>query len=123
MNKAVVIATVMFPLMALSLSGLAESVERAGHNAYFRCKHSQRKVERTKICPCGCNKKARAARITSAHDDCAGDDVVAHLPHFAKISARSVEIISIAPVLLARRFEAGATFFRSISIEPVKPPG
>lgn len=111
-------------VLFFSFSAFGESLHRAGHNAYFHCKHTHRKVERTKNCPCGCNKKKRAAqRLTAGDDNCESDDVVAQLPQFAKNAARFTAVIPLSPSHLARGMYTPQRILFSIAIEPPVPPG
>jgi hypothetical protein len=114
----------LMPFFLLSFSGVAEACERSNHNSYFHCKHTHRKVERTKACPCGCNKKKRATlRLTADHDSCDSDDVVAHVPQFTKLAGYTtagllprIEKISVNVVISSPPLKA-------VFHQPPVPPG
>jgi len=114
----------LLPLFLISLSGVAEAYERAEHNSYFHCKHTHRKMERTKACPCGCNKKSRAAlRLTADHDSCESDDVVAHVPQFVKLTAHPVDSLQEKPQTITTAYPPQSVFLQTISLKPPVPPG
>ena len=117
-------AFVIVTVISCSISGFADSMLHAEHNAYFHCKHTQLRVERTKACPCGCNKKKRpAARLQSSSSDCDTDDVVAHAPAFSHIlgnltfSHRIIQKFFSVSILLTFNILLGVT------TSPSHPPG
>lgn len=108
----------------LSLSGLAESYERDRHNSHFVCKHTHQKVERTKLCPCGCNKKKRTmAFISSDATACDDDLVIAHVPGFSKIVGSGDTIGVISPVYMIQYSYISLSDAPGIRPEPLTAPG
>jgi hypothetical protein len=123
MQRAVAICLVFANLV--SFSCFAEAAASAEHNAYFHCQHTRQKVERTKHCPCGCNKKKKAfIRLVSADDHCESDDVVAHAPEFEKLfsSLLAPELIR-GQVVVTQHLPAPTEILTSYFISPPVPPG
>jgi hypothetical protein len=111
-------------LLLFSFTSFADSVSHAEHNSYFKCKHTHQKVERTKNCPCGCNKKKRnTARITSDNFDCDNDDVIAHAPAFEKLTADASTIQVPTPHYFYTTKTLSVGIFSNIVITPPVPPG
>lgn len=121
--KAITAIALSF-LLLFSFTSFADSVSHAEHNSYFKCKHTHQKVERTKNCPCGCNKKKQNnARITSDSFDCDNDDVIAHAPAFERMTATANAIQMPAPRYIYSVKSLGRDILSSIVITPPVPPG
>jgi hypothetical protein len=91
------LALFLAPVLLISSSAFADALQQNEKNTYFHCKHTHRKVERTKDCPCGCNKKrSYLPRFHDVDNDCESDDVAAHAPKFEKLV--SVLVAAAAPV-------------------------
>lgn len=121
--KAIMSIALSF-LLLFSFTSFADSVSHAEHNTYFKCKHTHRKIERTKNCPCGCNKKQRNnSRITSDTFDCDNDDVVAHTPAFEKLVADASALRMPAPVFLSAANSPVSEIYFTTIITPPVPPG
>ena len=120
-----IISVFLVHMFVFSFSCFADSFRHADQNAYFKCKHTLQKIERTKNCPCGCNKNKKSIlRVSSAEDSCESDDVVAHAPQFEKLVASHVA----HELICGQDLAAGYTprppdNIVSISISPPVPPG
>lgn len=120
-----IISVFLIQVFVFSCTCFADSVRHADKNAYFKCKHTQQKIERTKNCPCGCNKKKSALlRISPAEDNCESDDVVAHAPQFEKLVASHFA----HELIRGQNFATGYSpwtveYITSVSISPPVPPG
>ncbi len=108
----------------LSFSSFAESVVRHEHNAYFHCQHTRQKIERTKHCPCGCNKKSKKQlRIVSESSDCESDDVVAHLPAFSQLNLSVAGAATYHPTFITSYFSGHDHILLSFYLTPLVSPG
>lgn len=121
--KAIISIALSF-LLLFSFTSFADSVSHAEHNSYFKCKHTHQKIERTKNCPCGCNKKKRnISRITSHDFGCDNDDVVAHAPAFEKLTGDACAIRMPEPSYIYSAKILNAGIFSTLVIDPPVPPG
>lgn len=115
---------VLLPILFTSFTGFAEALPQAEHNAFFHCKHTRQKIERTKHCPCGCNKKKRSTlRLSSGHESCDADDVVAQLPSFAKLSADISGVQATTAEILTQHFFICEHFPAGVNLPSSSPPG
>lgn len=120
-----IISVFLVHMLVCSFTCFADAARHADQNAYFRCKHTQQKIERTKNCPCGCNKNKRSMlRVRSAEESCESDDVVAHAPQFEKLVASNLACEFSGRLELATGFGPWhPDHITSLSISPPVPPG
>ncbi len=119
------IALIVTFVSFVSFTCFADALVQAHHNKYFKCQHTKQSVDRSKSCPCGCNKKKRTlVRLVSADDHCESDDVVAHAPLFEKLvsSPLAPELIR-GQAAVTRYLPVGINLPASHTLSPPVPPG
>lgn len=124
MNAKRIISVFLIQMFVFSFTCFADSVRHDDQNTYFKCKHTQQKIERTKNCPCGCNKNKKSMlRVSSAEENCESDDVVAHAPQFEKLVASNLAHEVIRGLNLAMAYHPWPSYhITSLSISPPIPP-
>jgi len=123
------VARKLFSLVILcsfvtTFSGYAESANHDQKNTWFTCKHTKREVERTKGCPCGCDKKKRSSlKIVADSHSCDSDDVVAHIPQFTSFSGY-FDVAVMPPLqIIATGITCHLDLLATTTLEPACPPG
>ncbi len=123
MRPQALISGFLVNVLFFGFTCFGEALAEAEHNKYFKCKHTQNKIERGKDCPCGCNKlKKPGPRIISEISDCEADEIVIHVPQFSKFNAMIADYGRLHPILFSERILDFTNFPHGQIILPETPP-